>query len=310
MWAAPHREAGRPLYSESMTVLADRRVAAYWARQVGVLESGVARVLAGDLSAVHPTRVSLRRMRSTLRTFAPVFDPRAVERLDHELEWLAAELGTVRDREVLLGMFTARPDLDDELREPLLTVLAEELEQHGRRLREVLAEERVRLLVEHLRATVDDPPPTTEVDLEACRASARRILAKRLCRAGVEDEPERMHSARKAAKRVRYAAEIVAGDAVSLPEPLPPLSLEVAQALTEVRRAERLQDGLGHCQDLVVARDYLLSVNAEHPVVPGRPSLALARTLADERLASLVAVDRSDVCCEPGTLVEAPSATA
>lgn len=294
-----------------MTVLADRRVAAYWARQVGAFEGGVARVLAGDLTAVHPTRVAVRRMRSTLRTFGELFEPRAVERVDHELEWVAAELGTVRDREVLIGLFSARQDLDGELGEPLLQVLGEELHAHGRRLREVLGEDRARLLVEHLRTTVDDPPTTAEADLEPSRASARRILAKRLCRAGVEDEPERMHSARKAAKRVRYAAEVVAGDAVSLAEPLPPLPAEVAQALREVRRAERLQDDLGHCQDLVVARDYLLHVNAEHPVVPSRACLLLARTLADERLAALVAVDRADVCCEPETLVAAaPSATA
>ena len=42
----------------------------------------------------------------------------------------------------------------------------------------------------------------------------------------------------------------------------------------------------------------------------GGASLARDRTLAEERRASLVAVDRSDVCCGPGTLVEAPSATA
>lgn len=292
-------------------MLADRRVAAYWARQVGAFEAGTARVLAGDLTAVHPTRVSVRRMRSTLRTFAPLFDARAVERVDHELEWIAAELGTVRDREVLIGMFSARQDLDGELLGPLLQVLAEEVEHHGARLREVLAEDRTRLLVEHLRTTVDDPPTAAAVDLAPYRGSARRILAKRLCRAGVEDEPERMHSARKAAKRVRYAAEVVAGDAVSLAEPLPPLAVEVAEALAEVRRAERLQDGLGHCQDLVVARDYLLHVNGEHPVVPSRPALLLARTLADERLASLVAVDRTGVCCESDALVgAAPSATA
>lgn len=294
-----------------MTVLADRRVAAYWARQVGAFETGVARVLAGDLAAVHPTRVSVRRMRSTLRTFGPLFDVRAVERIDHELEWVAAELGTVRDREVLIGMFSGRQDLDDELRGPLLQVLGEELEHNGARLREVLGEDRSRLLLDHLRTTVDDPATSADADLEPYRASARRILAKRLCRAGVEDEPERMHSARKAAKRVRYAAEVVAGDAVSLAEPLPLLPVEVAEALAEVRRAERLQDGLGHCQDLVVARDYLLHVNAEHPVVPSRPALLLARTLADERLASLVAVDRTGVCCEADALVAAvPSATA
>lgn len=285
-------------------MLADQRVAAYWARQVAAFGAGVARVRERDLAAVHPTRVSVRRMRSTLRTFAELFEPRAIERLDHELEWVAEELGEARDREVLRDLFVARSDLG-ELRDPLLGLLDHELELQGRRLAAVLRGDRVESLCQHLQRTVDVPAPTETVDLDPFRARARRILAKRLCRAGAEEEPERMHSARKAAKRVRYAAEVVAAEALTADTAAPDLTPEGVFALDEVRRAERLQDGLGHCQDLVVARDYLLRAAGDHPDIPLRPAVSLARTLAAERLAALVAVDRTEVCCGPGVVAVA-----
>ncbi|MFN8194074.1 MAG: CHAD domain-containing protein [Nocardioidaceae bacterium] len=264
-----------------MTVVADGRVAAYWARQVVAFHEGVARIRSGDLTAVHPTRVAVRRMRSTLRSFDALFEARPVERLDHELEWVAEELGEVRDREVLLALFGGRVDLDPPLREPLLATLRREHAEHGKRLARVLAADRVQALGGRLDATVDEPGSVGEADLEPYRARARRILAKRLCRAGAEDEPERSHSARKAAKRVRYAAEVLGDD---------PL------AVAEVRRAEALQDALGACQDLVVARDYLLDAAAEDPTLPSRAVAQLARALTEERLTALALVDRSGLC--------------
>ena len=77
-----------------------------------VVESYIAEqqrvVLAGDLalrrdndSVIHKTRVATRRLRSTLRTFRPYFDPARAQALDAELRWYAALLGDVRDRQVL-----------------------------------------------------------------------------------------------------------------------------------------------------------------------------------------------------------------
>ncbi|MBV9823355.1 MAG: CHAD domain-containing protein, partial [Actinobacteria bacterium] len=51
--------------------------------------------------AVHQTRVATRRLRAALRIFGPLFDAEAATRLQDELAWFAAELGEVRDREVL-----------------------------------------------------------------------------------------------------------------------------------------------------------------------------------------------------------------
>ncbi len=55
----------------------------------------------GEPEDVHQARVATRRMRSDLRTFAPLVDSAWAAALSEELRWLAAELGTVRDAEVL-----------------------------------------------------------------------------------------------------------------------------------------------------------------------------------------------------------------
>jgi len=51
--------------------------------------------------AVHQVRVAARRLRSGLKVFTPLVDASWAEGLRTELAWIAAELGEVRDREVL-----------------------------------------------------------------------------------------------------------------------------------------------------------------------------------------------------------------
>src|SRR6202165_3890857 len=62
----------------------------------------------GDPEAVHQARVATRKLRSHLRTFAPLLDPEWTDPLRSELGWLALGLGAVRDREVLLDRLKAR----------------------------------------------------------------------------------------------------------------------------------------------------------------------------------------------------------
>jgi inorganic triphosphatase YgiF len=54
-----------------------------------------------DPEAVHDARVSTRRLRSDLKTLLPLLDKSAVSLLRHELQWLGASWGAVRDRDVL-----------------------------------------------------------------------------------------------------------------------------------------------------------------------------------------------------------------
>ena len=54
-----------------------------------------------DIEDVHQARVATRRLRSDLRTFQPLLDEAWADALRDELRWLGAELGRVRDAEVL-----------------------------------------------------------------------------------------------------------------------------------------------------------------------------------------------------------------
>ena len=68
-------------------------------------------VIRGDVALrngddpIHDTRVAVRRLRSTFRTFKKAFDEGAVRDLDTELTWYGALLGEVRDHEVLRHRF-------------------------------------------------------------------------------------------------------------------------------------------------------------------------------------------------------------
>ena len=54
-----------------------------------------------DEPLVHKFRVAIRRLRSTLKVYAPLFDPDASAALEAELVWFAGLLGEVRDRDIL-----------------------------------------------------------------------------------------------------------------------------------------------------------------------------------------------------------------
>ena len=83
---------------------------------------------AGDVNAIHQARVATRKLRSNLRTFAPLLDVEWTEPLRAELGWLAMGLGAVRDREVLLQRLRDRtgtlPANDQRSAESLLLLLA------------------------------------------------------------------------------------------------------------------------------------------------------------------------------------------
>ena len=55
------------------------------------------RVRRDEPDSVHKMRVATRRLRSTLKTFRPLWDRATTDRLRAELRWLAEVLGPVRD---------------------------------------------------------------------------------------------------------------------------------------------------------------------------------------------------------------------
>src|SRR5205814_4643069 len=73
----------------------------YVSAQRKAIHDNIPGVREGDPDAVHDTRVAIRRLRSTLRTFRGLWDPTRSEGLRSELKWLGTRLGNVRDGQVM-----------------------------------------------------------------------------------------------------------------------------------------------------------------------------------------------------------------
>ncbi len=247
-------------------------------------------IAAGDLALrlgeprVHRTRVAVRRLRSTLRTFADLLDPEPTQRLEDELVWWAGLLGEVRDREVLSDRITAQLSaLPPEL---VLGPVAADVDatlagERAERLQQVESElegERLLALLETLLRWRTEPPflegasaPAEDVRpyVRAASQTARRRLRQAAREVPGPEQEERLHRARKAAKRARYAAEIA--------EPVWP------RARRHVRRAEKLQTLLGEHQDSVVTAAFLLRAGAASGGEQGRNGFTYGLLLAGER---------------------------
>lgn len=232
------------------------RVVAYLARQESVLLAGEAALHAGDRSAVHRTRVGARRARSTLRTFRAWFAPTERDRAAAALRAYAARLGPVRDLQVLRE--TLAKHATGELADWALLEIDAQIEAAW-----PFAARTVRLApATWLGALPAQSPPET-LSGEACLARAAGTVRRRLADAG--DDPERLHAARKAAKRARYAAEA--------------LGLSHEATCFEV-----VQEALGTHRDLVTAADWV-EASAPPPLDAAAAELGarLRRDAADVR---------------------------
>lgn len=226
------------------------------------LAGSVARLLAhdpglrqgGDPTDVHKARVATRRLRSHLRTFRSLLDRGWAADLRDELGWLAAELGAVRDAEVLLARLTGRaadlPEADRRAVGAISAGLRAEVEAGRVRLGRTIRSERYLRLLDRLVMATREPAVTeAAADPAASVLPALARAAWKPLRAGVRrlgpDSPDAdLHGVRIQAKRARYAAEAavpVAGAGAAL----------YAQA------AAGLQTVLGEHQDSVTARDWL-----------------------------------------------------
>ena len=216
---------------------------------------------------IHPTRVGVRRLRSTLRTYAPLFDPERAADLERELVWWAGLLGVVRDLDILGARLAQQLDeLPAELViGPIARQIQTEIEvQHHAGWQEVqstLDSDRYRALVADLRRWRSDTPFTEKADDPADKVKkyvdkASDKLDVRLARAmaaysssdGAHDDEtdEYFHSARKAGKRARYAVELAQ-----------PLWGDKADKIISARKD--LQDVLGEHQDSIVSASFLRS---------------------------------------------------
>jgi CHAD domain-containing protein len=207
-----------------------------------------------DPEALHQMRVAARRLRSDLRTSRDLIDREWSTALRTELRWLADHLGAVRDLDVLgAGLRTWVTEVPPELvvdAGRLCLRLSEQRDAARARLLGALEQDRYAALVDRL-ADASRTPRT----LPAAQAPADELvrdlvhrpwrgLRRTVRRLEQPASDETLHRVRILAKRVRYAAEMVA-----------PVAGEPAVRLATA--AERLQDVLGAHQDAVFAAAWL-----------------------------------------------------
>lgn len=217
-----------------------------------------------DPEDLHKFRVATRRIRSLLRSTRGQLDDRGEgERLRAELKWLAAVLGEVRDRDVLIEYLVGELDsLDGAPLGALLELVDEERDQARREL--VVALDSARFA--ELRSSLRHPPSLGAGGSlrKAARGEFRR-LRKTVEVLPQDPADEELHEARIRVKRARYAAE-AAGVGGSF-----------------VKRAKELQEALGEHQDAVVAeasvRELLARVRGT-----GRTAFAAGRLVERQRI--------------------------
>ena len=206
-----------------------------------------------DPDHVRKTRVAVRRLRSNLRTFDEFLDRERTKPVIEELGALAAELGGVRDREVLAARIRADarvlPEADRKLVEELLQVLEEEIRVARVSAIAYLDSERFTELFAGLEALASAPPVTAAASVRAAAVAGPLVASPwDKLRKGVRSlrrnpADAQLHRIRILAKRARYAAQAV--------EPA------VEAAHTFAAAAAELQTILGDHQDAVTTEAWL-----------------------------------------------------
>jgi CHAD domain-containing protein len=224
---------------------------------VSYLNHQIDQIVVGDVDLrrgkdpIHDTRVAIRRLRSTLRVFKDVLDDTQGD-LDAKLKWFASLLGDVRDSQVQQRRFADAVDAlpDEVVLGPVRTRIRNDLQAIEFPARKAVDEAMESAgyldILTALRRWRTDPPVAADLGAKTLRKFARKASRKaqrRLGRALDADDPVLLHRARKAAKRARYAAELVA--------PLDP------SADRRRKQHKKIQSLLGDHQDTIVAIDAL-----------------------------------------------------
>ena len=237
----------------------------YFAVQSERLVDREVAVRLGLPDGVHQMRITARRLRSALAVSRPLLDEETARHLESELRWLGQELSEVRDLEVmrerLLDAVAAElpPVPVSAMTTAVRSTLRAGERAALRRAREALDSPRRTELQASLETLLGEPPLTDKASKKATKVLDRRIaktwrrFATRVAaadKAGDTTHDEALHAVRKAAKRLRYAAELAE-----------PTLGEPADRLRS--RAQAVQKTLGDHQDSVVARVWYQRLGGE-----------------------------------------------
>jgi len=237
--------------------------------------------LGEDPEDVHQFRVAARRLRSDLRTFAPLLDPKPVSQLRDGLRLLGAKAGAARDTDVLTSRLRAKAGQLPQQDAAGVEELIRRLDSQARAARAAFLDElrspAYDQLLDALVNIASQPPiaaepaglggrPAADIASGLIRRPWRRL--KRAARALRSNSPDtEWHAVRIRAKHCRYAAEAVA-----------PIYGRRARRFAAAIAA--LQDLLGSHQDTVVAEAWLRDAG---PSVPAA-CVTAGELIAAERL--------------------------
>ncbi len=214
-----------------------------------------------DVESVHQARTRARRIRSVLGAWSDATPARPKLRAD--LRWLGQVVGRLRDVDVL------RERLDHHA--PAVALLDEERRSVAADVRRSLGGHRAERMRRRLvRLDSADPwedlprHPLPDVAPVVLLAERDRVLRRdRLAARPGPDPAHRLHDVRKAAKRLRYAAEPAGEDGAEL-----------------AARAQVLQDLLGAANDALVAADWLDRAARDDPAQAARHRIESTRQWA------------------------------
>ncbi len=240
-------------------------VRAHLVEHVAALLREDGRVRSGEADSVHKMRIAARRLRAALQTCAPLFEDGGYVVLCDDLRWLGRELSAARDAQVLrerLRRLVAE-EPSELVMGPVAVSIDDALgaaERSGRaRALEALDDPRYLRMLDALDAFVLDLPmtrdggaPAREVLPRLLRSDVTRLRRAVRDARQAEDGKARdvaLHTARKKATRLRYAAEL-AVPALGRP------AEELASA------AKGVQQVLGEHQDTVMSRAFLRELGA------------------------------------------------
>jgi CHAD domain-containing protein len=213
----------------------------------------------GDPDGIHQMRVEARRLRTALAVYRPLLDAERALALQGELRWLGTTLSPARDLEVVEGHLSEAIGAEPRslMAGPVRMLPRRRLREAADPAREAafaaIDSTRYAELQTLLGTFVDDPPWSPRADRPAANQLPKRLAKpwRRIQRrvdavstAEPRDHDTALHDIRKAAKRLRYACDVAA----------PALGPKIERIS---RKAERIQDILGHHHDMVVLRQWL-----------------------------------------------------
>ncbi|MEV4124029.1 CYTH and CHAD domain-containing protein [Nocardia sp. NPDC049707] len=272
-----------PAQPEPVTeTAAERAIRAYLSPQIDMIFAGDVALRRGE-DPIHDTRVATRRLRSTLRVFGKLLDRCAISAVEDELQWYAGALGDVRDchvqhrrladqmnklpPELVLGPVAARIDA---------TLLARQVPSRNA-LTEAMDSTRYLGLLATLHTWQSHPPFNGRLRrrelVQRARAAARKA-DRRLATALHDQRHESLHRARKAAKRARYAAELLE------------LAGKRRQAKPNIKYYKKIQRVLGDYNDGIVSSRFLWRTATTAGTAAGENGFTYGLLYANERHAA------------------------